>query len=73
MEYFLGGNSSSSKKTFTLQNKIVRIMAGVKPRISYRTLKRLDTLPLPCDYIFSLINFIVNNQELFQTNSNVQC
>jgi hypothetical protein len=26
-------------------------------------------LALPCEYIFSLMNFIVNNQEHFQTNS----
>jgi hypothetical protein len=26
---------------------------------------------IPCEYIFSLMNFIVNNQEFFQTNSAV--
>jgi hypothetical protein len=66
------GNSSSSKNIFTLQRKVVRIMAGVKPRISYRTLfKRLEFLPLPFEYIFPLTNFIVNNQKLFQANSTV--
>jgi hypothetical protein len=29
--------------------------------------KRLEILALPCEYIFSLMNFIVNNQEHFQT------
>jgi hypothetical protein len=33
--------------------------------------KRLQTLPLPCEYIFSLLNFIINNQEHFQTKSAV--
>jgi hypothetical protein len=33
--------------------------------------RRLEILPLPCEYIFSLMNFIVNNPELFQTNSAV--
>jgi hypothetical protein len=38
-------------------------MAGVKCRISYRTLfKRLQILLLPCEYIFLLIIFIANNQ-----------
>jgi hypothetical protein len=30
---------------------------------------RLEILPLPCEYIFTLMNFVVNNQEHFQTNS----
>jgi hypothetical protein len=29
----------------------------------------LETLSLPCEYIFTLMNFVVNNQGLFQTNS----
>jgi hypothetical protein len=68
----LGGNSSNSTRVFTLQKKIIRIMAGAKPRNSCRSLfKKLDILPLPCEYIFSLMNFTVNNLELFQTNSTV--
>jgi hypothetical protein len=31
--------------------------------------KRSEILPLPCDCIFPLLNFIVNNQKHFQTNS----
>jgi len=30
---------------------------------------RLETLPLPCEYIFTLMNSVVNSQEHFQTNS----
>jgi hypothetical protein len=45
-------------------------MAGVKPTNSCRSLfKRLKILAFPCEYIFSLMNFIVNNQKHFQTNS----
>jgi hypothetical protein len=41
-------NASDSKKVFTLQKKIVRIMVGVKPQNSCRELfKRLQILPLP--------------------------
>jgi hypothetical protein len=37
-------NSPNSKKMFVLQNKIVRIMAGINPRNSCRCLfKRLET------------------------------
>jgi hypothetical protein len=67
------GNSSSSRKTFTLQKKIIRFMVGAHPRTPCRSLfKKLEILPVPCQYIFSLMNFFVNNQENFQTNSSVQ-
>jgi hypothetical protein len=33
-----GGNSSNSRKIFTLQKKIIRIMAGARPRNSSRSL-----------------------------------
>jgi hypothetical protein len=40
-----GGNSLNSKKIFTLQKKIVRLMADVKPRYSCGSLfKRLQIL-----------------------------
>jgi hypothetical protein len=55
-------NSPNSKMIFTL--------AGVKSRTSCGNLfMGLKTLPLPCEYIFTLMNFAVNNQEHFQTNS----
>jgi hypothetical protein len=64
------GNSSDSKKVFALQKKIVIIMMGVKSHNSCRGLfKRLEILPLPCKYIFLLINFITNKQVHFQTNA----
>jgi serine/threonine protein kinase len=54
------------------EKKIVRIMVGIKPQNFCRGLfKRLQILPLPCEYVFSLLNFIINNQEHFQTNSAV--
>jgi hypothetical protein len=47
----LGGNSSNSKKVFTLQKKIIRIMVGTHPRISCRRLfKKLEILPVPSQY-----------------------
>jgi hypothetical protein len=59
------GNSPNSKMIFT-----VRIIAGVKSRNSCRNLfMSLEILSLPYEYIFALINFVVNNQEHFQTNS----
>jgi hypothetical protein len=68
------GNSSDSKKVFTLQKKTVRIIVGPKPQIPCRDLfKKLQILPLPCEHIFSLLNFVINNLEHFQTNSAIHC
>jgi len=66
------GNSSNSGKTFTLQKKIVRLMAGAQPSTSCRSLfKQLEILRVPCQYIHLLLNFIINNHEIFQTNSSI--
>jgi hypothetical protein len=67
-------NSSNSKKVFTIQKKIVRIIVHAKPQIPCRDLfKKLQILPFPCEYILSLLNFIINNLEHFKTNSAIQC
>jgi hypothetical protein len=43
------GNSSNSRKIFTLQKKIIKIMVGARPRIPSRSLfKKLESLPVPC-------------------------
>jgi IS1 family transposase len=64
------GNSPNSKMTFTLHKRTVRIIAGVKSRSSCRNLfTRLETLPLPYKYIFTLLNSVVSNQEHFQEKS----
>jgi hypothetical protein len=68
------GNASGSNKVFVLQNKIIRIMIGVGPRHTCRGLfKKLNILPIPCVYIyiFTLMMFVINNFEKFQTNSSV--
>jgi hypothetical protein len=68
------GNSSDSKMVFTLEKKTVRIIVGTKPQTPCRDLfKKLKILPLPCKYMFSLLNFIINNLEHFQTNSAIHC
>jgi len=44
-------------------------MAGAQPITSYRMLfKQLEIVPVWHQYILSLINFIINNQEIFQTS-----
>jgi hypothetical protein len=58
------------QKDIHLTNKIVRLMAGVKSRNSCKSLfKSSEILTLLCENMFSRMNFNVNNQEHFQTNS----
>jgi len=67
-----GGECSNSGKIFTVQKKIVRIMAGAQPRPPRRSLfKQLETPPVACLYILSLVDFIIDNQENFQTDSSI--
>jgi hypothetical protein len=45
---------------------------GAQPRTPCISLfKKLEIIPIPCQYVFSLMNFILNNQEQFQTNSSI--
>ena len=50
-------------------------MAGAQTRTSRRSLrvfKQLDNLPFHCQYIPSLMTYIIQNQENFKPNSSVQ-
>jgi hypothetical protein len=52
---------------FTLQKRTVRIIAGVKSRNSCRNLfMNVGILPLACEYMFTWITFVVNNQKLYR-------
>jgi hypothetical protein len=60
------------KKLFTWQKKTDRITVGINSHNSCRDLfKRIEILTLPYEDIFSLTNFITNNEEHFQTNADV--
>jgi hypothetical protein len=56
------GNSTNICRVFKLQNKVIRIISGVGPRDSCRRFKKLDILPLSCEYIFSLMLCVIDNQ-----------
>jgi hypothetical protein len=46
------GNSTDSKRVFIIQNKIIRIMAGFKKRVSCRELfKKFNILPLVSEFL----------------------
>jgi hypothetical protein len=52
--------------------KKIRLMMGVKSRTSCTDLFQwLQISTLPCEYMFSLIYFITNNKQQFQTNADV--
>jgi hypothetical protein len=66
------GNFPDSQTIFTLQKKMIRIMMGCRPRGSCRELfSKLEILPLPSQHIFSLLLFMMRNQNLFSTNSQI--
>ena len=57
---------------FMVANKIVRIMMGCRSRDSCRKLfLNLEILPLPSQYILSLLFFMTRNKNQFQVNSEI--
>jgi hypothetical protein len=64
------GNSLHSSIIFKMQNRAIRAMMGCGYRESCRKLfVELKILPLPSQYIFSLLLFVVNNSNYFTPNS----
>ena len=58
------GKATNSCK---LQKRVKRIMSGAEPRVSFRGLfRKLEILPVPCQYILSLMLFIIDNPNNFQ-------
>jgi hypothetical protein len=61
------GNSTNIHRVFMVQKKVKRIISGVGMKTSCRGLfKKLGTLPVACQYIFSIILFVVANQINFR-------
>jgi hypothetical protein len=47
-------------------------MTGAQPRTSSIQLyKQLEILPVPLQYVHLLVCFIINNEDMFQTNSSI--
>jgi hypothetical protein len=66
------GKLFSQYKIFKTQKKIIRIIAGCRSRGSCRDLfKNLKILPLPSQYILSLLLFVIYNRDKFKVNSDV--
>jgi hypothetical protein len=62
--------SSQYLKNLKVHYRVHKSLALV-PILNQILFERLEILALPCEYIFSLINFITNNEEHFQTNADV--
>jgi hypothetical protein len=61
---------TDSKKVFYIQKKIIRTMAGTKRSASCRELfNKFNFLPLASEFLLSLLSFVMDNIETFQTNS----
>jgi len=66
------GNSPDSIKIFRLQKKIIRIMMGCRNTESCKKLfLNLKILPLPSQYILSLLLFVIRNKNQFPVNSTI--
>jgi len=66
------GNSPDSIKILRLQKKIIRIMTGCRNTHSCRKLFiNLKILPLPSQYILSLLLFMLRNKYQFLVNSEI--
>jgi len=63
-------NSSYSRKIFTLQKRIIRIMMGAHPRTSCRELlKKLEILTIPSPYIYIYIYIYILIDEFLNWKS----
>jgi hypothetical protein len=66
------GNSTDISRVFKLQKKVIRIISGMGPRDSCRGLfRKLDILLLSCEYILSLMLFVIDNQNNFRSGLEV--
>jgi hypothetical protein len=66
------GNSYHSNTVFKLQNRIFRIMVGIRDRESCREYyRKLKILTLQSHYIYLLSLFVINNRQHFKINSDI--
>jgi hypothetical protein len=66
------GNSHFSDSIFKIQKRIIRVITDTGRCDSCRELyKKLQILPLPSQYIFSLLVFVNKNRSCFTSNSEI--
>jgi len=66
------GNATNSYKVIKLQKRVIRFMSVAEPRASCKvSFRRFEILLVPCQYVLSLMLFIIDNPNNFQTVSEV--
>jgi hypothetical protein len=66
------GQSANTQKLFIIQKRAIRIIMGIKKRISCRGIfKKLEILPLKSQYIYSLLQFIIKHKHVLTLNSDI--
>jgi hypothetical protein len=67
------GNSAYSSNIFKIQKRIIRIIMNARNRDSCRSqlFKNLKILPLKSQCIFSLLLFVAENRDLYESNSEI--
>jgi hypothetical protein len=66
------GHSSGTLQIFRLQKKIIRIVLGCRSRGSCRNIfTKLKMLPVPSQFILSLLLFVIKNRNQYTVNSEV--
>jgi hypothetical protein len=66
------GHSLDSIKIFKLQKKVIKIMLGCRSSDSCRKLFfNLEILPLPSQYILSILLCMIRNRNQFMVNSEI--
>jgi hypothetical protein len=66
------GNCPSAHNVFIMQKRFIRIIANAEPRDSCRLIFRnMKIFTFYSQYIYSLVLFTLNNNDLFNTNSEV--
>jgi hypothetical protein len=73
MELYFGAMRLTVVRFSNCKNKrVIRIMSGAERRASCKGLfKKLEILPVLCQYILSLVVFIIDNPNNFQTGSEI--
>jgi hypothetical protein len=71
-ELIFWSNSGNAKLIFRLQKRAIRTMVQIPTTISCKQhFKSLHVLPLPCLYIYEVIDYIKANLNDFTTNSGI--
>ena len=65
------GNSHHSNNIFKIQKRIIQTTNSARNNTCRPLFKQLRILPLPSQYLFSLLVFVVNNKKLFLPNSSI--